>query len=235
MSNNNTLLLDFWTNISWKDIEGHCHFRIYGNLPAMVLTLDNVPYLLFNDGEMYQVVNGKEEPFTLRVKDDAGNRFTPQEVIQDCMERLARNETGGFEVEYACDLIQAYVKAFKETVANSSLARPIPYFIIFNDRLLKLSYATDMFLFYDDELEMPVMFRTIDGSLVSNNEFADIGLYESMDAVQAKKETLLTIQAYPDMSMDAFAKKYFPDATRISDQQPEVLAADEGLATDLPW
>ena len=235
MPDKKMLLLNFWTNIRWKDVKGHFRFRVYGNNPFLVLNLDNVPYLIFNDGDMVQVVDGKEEPFTLRVKDDAGNRFTPQDVVQDCMERSARNETDGFEVEYACDLIQAYINAFKETVANSSLVRIIPYFIIFNDRLLKLSYATDKFLFYDDMLEMPVMFRTIDGSLVSNNEFAEIGFWQTVDAVQEKEEKQLEIRQYPDMTMEEFVNKHFPDAIRAADHQADTSAPDEEDAMDLPW
>lgn len=118
MSNNKQLILDFWTNISWKELKGRLHFRVYGDRPVFVLNLDNVPYMIFNDGEMYQVVGDKEEPFTPRVKDDAGNRFTTQDIVQDCLERSARNETGDFEIEYACDVIQTYINAFKETVAN---------------------------------------------------------------------------------------------------------------------
>lgn len=235
MSNNKQLILDFWTNISWKELKGRLHFRVYGDRPVFVLNLDNVPYMIFNNGEMYQVVGDKEEPFTPRVKDDAGNRFTTQDIVQDCLERSARNETGDFEIEYACDVIQTYINAFKETVANDSLFRPIPYFIIFNDRLLKLQYATDRFLYYDDMLEMPVMFRTIDGSLVSNNEFADIGLLQSMDAVQEEEEKPLEIRQYPDVTMEEFVSKHFPDAIRAADHQADTSAPDEEDDMDFPW
>ena len=38
---------------------------------------------------------------------------------------------------------------------------------------------------------MPMMFRTGDGTLVSDNEFADMGLYESEQNVEAGTEQIL--------------------------------------------
>ena len=43
---------------------------------------------------------------------------------------------------------------------------------------------------------MPLMFRTIDGTLVSDNEFADMGLYESEENVENGTEHILPFTDY---------------------------------------
>lgn len=68
-------------------------------------------------------------------------------------------------------------------------------------------------------LDMPIMFRTDDGTLISNNEFADIGLFNSKQCVQDGTERILPFteyesdmvstwnlekKAYPDSLLDAF-------------------------------
>lgn len=235
MSDNKTLVLDFWTNVYWEKVKDYLHFRVYGDKPTFILTPCFMPLITFDDGVVYKIVDGKEIPFTPRIKDKLGNRFTAQDIVQDCLERIARNETDGFEVERACDVIQAYTNAFMESVANDSLVRPIPYYIIFDNRLLKLQYATNRFLFYDDTMEMPVMFRTVDGSLVSNNEFAEIGLLQTMDAVQEKEEKQLEIRQYPDLTKEEFAKKYFPDAVLVDGMQANWTAPEDEDDMDFPW
>lgn len=39
-------------------------------------------------------------------------------------------------------------------------------------------YATNEFLYYADSKNTPLMFRTDVGTLVSDNEFADMGFYK---------------------------------------------------------
>lgn len=41
---------------------------------------------------------------------------------------------------------------------------------------------------------MPLMFRTIDGTLVSDNEFADMGLYESEEMSRTAQNTFCRSQ-----------------------------------------
>lgn len=43
---------------------------------------------------------------------------------------------------------------------------------------------------------MPLMFRTVDGTLVSDNEFADMGLYESEENVENGTEHILPFTDY---------------------------------------
>ena len=57
-------------------------------------------------------------------------------------------------------------------------------------------FATNEFLYYEDSNYMPLMFRTVDGTLVSDNEFADMGLYESEENVENGTEHILPFTDY---------------------------------------
>jgi len=62
--------------------------------------------------------------------------------------------------------------------------------------MARLAYATNEFLYYEDSNGMPLMFRTDDGTLVSDNEFADMGLYESEENVENGTEHILPFTDY---------------------------------------
>lgn len=51
-------------------------------------------------------------------------------------------------------------------------------------------------MYYTDSNDKPVMFRTDDGTLISNNEFADIGLCDSEQNVEEGTEQLLPFTMY---------------------------------------
>ena len=62
--------------------------------------------------------------------------------------------------------------------------------------IARLAYATNEFLYYEDSNYMPLMSRTVDGTLVSDNEFADMGLYESEENVENGTEHILPFTDY---------------------------------------
>lgn len=95
---------------------------------------------------------------------------------------------------------------------------------------MKLEFATDRFLYYDDELEMPVMFRTEDGTLVSNNEFSEIGYLDSLDAIELGEESVLAFEAPPVQSVREFVSSHFPDAEK--DEMPELAISAVPLDDD---
>ena len=74
--------------------------------------------------------------------------------------------------------------------------RTIPYFIFHRGDIARLCYATNEFLYYVGDDDMPLMFRTDDGTLVSDNEFANIGFTESEQNVEDGTEHLLPFTGY---------------------------------------
>lgn len=63
-------------------------------------------------------------------------------------------------------------------------------------QLLHLAVATDRFLFYKNDFDKAFMYETASGKLISNNEFADMGLDDSTRHIILGKETKLPFQEY---------------------------------------
>lgn len=55
MSDNKTLVLDFWTNVYWEKVKDYLHFRVYGDKPTFILTPCFMPLITFDDGVVYRV------------------------------------------------------------------------------------------------------------------------------------------------------------------------------------
>lgn len=226
------LLLDFGMQYEEKGERTRKRFTLHGDAPELRLDMNSFPYIHIQNGKMFEIVNGEAQPFTPRPKNDTGEPFSVAEVLQDLLMRIIRNETGIMELVSVNEIVSAYRKAFRGTIATFR-TREIPYFIIFDKRFLKLVYATDRFLFYDDELEMPVMFRTDDGTLVSNNEFAEIGFWESVDAVKNGAESELEFKTYPDLEIQQFVRYRFP--SQLGKDSAPTMGESEEITDVLPF
>lgn len=202
------LLVDFWMTMEQHDLRERKHFSIYGTIPKIMMNEHGIPFLSFEKGEMFQFENGERIPFTPMEKNALGDRFTLEEVMLDVLERLARNETDVFIPCHCCNMVNTYVSIFRKYIAANA-EREIPFFIPFENRLLHLVYATARFLFYDDHLAMPVMFRTSDGTVVSDTEFADIGFLSVADDVQKGTDRELTYKAFPITPLSDFVLSNF--------------------------
>lgn len=63
-------------------------------------------------------------------------------------------------------------------------------------QLLHLAVATDRFLFYKNDFDEAFMYKTASRKLISNNEFADMGLEDITQRIILGKETKLLFQEY---------------------------------------
>ena len=223
------LLLDFWMQYEEKGRCARKRFTLYGDTPEIRLNLNALPYIHIQNGKMFEIENGNAQPFTPRLKINTGKPFSVEEVLQDVVMRLARNETGVMDPVFVNEVVKTYAEAFHKTIAAHQ-GRNIPYYILFDKRFLKLEFATDRFLYYDDELEMPVMFRTEDGTLVSNNEFSEIGYLDSLDAIELGEESVLAFEAPPVQSVQEFVSSHFPNAEK--DEMPELAISAVPLDDD---
>lgn len=124
-------------------------------------------------------------------------RYLLQSGLVPCVQsgKKTRNYTIKLTVHYVCPELQEFFDELKKYPAISG-ERTIPYFIFHGGDIAKLAYATNEFLYYEDSNYMPLMFRTVDGTLVSDNEFADMGLYESEENVENGTEHILPFTDY---------------------------------------
>lgn len=154
----------------------------------------------FENAQVYKESDGVVSPFPITAVAWAGYQLTADHALNDVIGRISRNETATLAVHYVCPELQEFFDELKKYPAINS-ERMVPYFIFHRDDIARLAYATNEFLYYEDSNGMPLMFRTNDGTLVSDNEFADMGLYESEENVENGTEHLLPFTEYDS---DAF-------------------------------
>lgn len=154
----------------------------------------------FENTQVYKETDGVVSPFQITAVAWAGYQLTADHALNDVIGRISRNETGKLIVHYVCSELQEFLNEFKKYPAIDG-ERTIPYFIFHGGDIARLAYATNEFLYYEDSNGMPLMFRTNDGTLVSDNEFANMGLYESEENVENGTEHILPFTEYDS---DAF-------------------------------
>ena len=150
---------------------------------------------LFENTQIYKETDGIVSPFQITAVAWAGYQLTADHALRDVLGRISRNETGKLTVHYVCPELQEFLNMFKKYPASHG-ERTIPYFIFHHGDIARLCYATNEFLYYAADDDMPLMFRTDDGTLVSDNEFAEIGLCESEQNVEDGTEQLLPFTGY---------------------------------------
>ena len=151
----------------------------------------------FENTQVYKETDGVVSPFQITAVAWAGYQLTADHALKDVIGRISRNETGKLTVHYVCPELQ---EIFDELKKVSGYQQGNELFRTFNfsrRRYCKIwQYATNEFLYYEDSNYMPLMFRTVDGTLVSDNEFADMGLYESEENVENGTEHILPFTDY---------------------------------------
>lgn len=149
----------------------------------------------FENTQIYKETDGVVSPFRITGVAWAGYQLTADHALNDVIGRISRNETGKLTVHYVCTELQKFFDELKKYPAISG-ERTIPYFIFHRGDIARLAYATNEFLYYADNNDMPLMLRTDDGTIVSDNEFADMGLSESEENVENGTEHILPFTDY---------------------------------------
>ena len=132
---------------------------------------------------VYKETDGVLSPFVIKAVNWFGERQTPTDALRDVAGRITRNETGTLTVNDIWPVLKKALDKFKKYPAITG-DRVIPYFIYNMGNIANLVYATDRFLYYLYEYEGLLMFRTEDGTIVSDNEFAEIGYWNSKENVE---------------------------------------------------
>ena len=180
------------------DLEGS-HFIIEADISLRQKADDNMeshwPRYFFENTQVYKETDGVISPFPITAVTWYGCPITANHALEDVVERITRNETGKLTVREVCPELQEFLNEFNKYPAING-ERTIPYFIFHDGDIARLAYATNEFLYYEDSNYMPLMFRTVDGTLVSDNEFADMGLYESEENLENGTEHILPFTDY---------------------------------------
>lgn len=180
------------------DLEGN-HFIIEADVSPRQEADDDMEcqWLRYNfdNTQIYKETDSVVSPFQITAVAWEGYQLTADHALNDVIGRISRNETGKLAVHYICPELQEFFNELKKYPAISG-ERTIPYFIFHRGDIARLAYATNEFLYYVDSSDMPLMFHTDDGTLASDNEFADIGLCESEENVENGTEQILPFTDY---------------------------------------
>lgn len=160
---------------------------------------------ILGEPEVYNVYEDKDgilSPFPFKGWNQFGSQMGPVDALRDIAGRITRNETGKLTVNYIWPELKEALDEFQRYPAITG-DRTVPYFIYYGYDIAQLAYATNEFLYYYlrcyDEL---LMFRTSDGTVVSDNGFAEIGLSYSEEGVAEGTEYILPFTDYSsDMDM----------------------------------
>ena len=172
------------------------HFEIWAESISFEDHESNIPACIADDIQMYEFTESGKVPFRPNCRDWFGTLITVEEALDDVLGRLTRNETGTLNMIYLDSELEKYVALYLKRIAAEFDGRKIPYEILFKEERAHLVFATDQFLYYLDELGCVNMFRTCDGTLVSDNEFAEIGFYESEEAIETGDEIKIEFTTY---------------------------------------
>ena len=171
----------------------------------------------FENTQIYKETDGIVLPFTITAVAWAGYQLTTDHALKDVIGRISRNETGKLTVHYVCPELQVFLDKFKKYPAIIG-ERIIPYFIFHHDDIARLVYSTNEFLYYTDSNDMLLMFRTHDGTLVSDNELANMGFYESERNVEEGTEYILPFTDY-DADMESSCDSAWGDMEKAKDDR----------------
>lgn len=138
-------------------------------------------------------ITGVEQTYIPAGQSWAGIRYTPVDVLEFFISALIRaDET--YSKTYLEEGLQKFVDEYlKESeIAVTVNGKPVPKRILVKDmyQLYQLALVTDTNIYYVYE-DAVFMLSTEDHSVISDNYFAEVGYFESIENIQSGKETCL--------------------------------------------
>lgn len=187
-------LMDFWIKNP-----GECHERHFCiDAESLAIGHDEFGNILLDVSfpVVYEYIEGEKKEFIITTVDWAGRRLNTLDAFNDIISRLSRNETGWMRINDLDISLRNLVETFHRHSALTWEGRNIPYFILFDGYMAALAFATNQFLYYENEMGDILMFGTSDGAFISDNEFAEIGFEESQEMSADGQETVLSFTKY---------------------------------------
>lgn len=145
----------------------------------------------FSDISATHMVNGQEEVYTPMGSSWAGHKYNATDVLEFFIAAIIRGDDS-HRALYIDDGLNEYIDSYTSNVAVSVAGKTIPSRIP-NNKLYcvyQLYLVTDQYTYYlhDDEV---LMLSTENHIVVSDNYFAEVGFWDSVNNIKQGKETLL--------------------------------------------
>lgn len=171
-------------------------FNIYGSYECGTNKDKNkneYTYPEFYDLTAKKVIDGEEVDYEPKGSTWAGRKYTVEDMIQDFIAKLTVNNSSysAIFIESGLqDIINQFnnAEAIALTVDNLQIPKAIMSYDLYN--IYELVLVTNDFIYYVYD-EMIIMFTTNTHGIVSDNYFAEVGFWESVENIKSGKEILL--------------------------------------------
>lgn len=181
------------TTVSFNE-ERYCVYGTYFCDEAPGVGVEPFQYPEFDDLRATRVVDGKEIPYT-----PAGSAWSHKFQVDDMINSALATAIWGAEknvyrILFLHKGLQEFIDGFRseENYVLSASGLKIYKYILSSDLSIQyqLDLVTDQYIYYSNE-SLVHAFSTSEHNLLSDNEYADISYWNSVDAVKNGTEKLL--------------------------------------------
>lgn len=182
-----------------------------------------------NDFELLEVEDGQAHNFEPTAVSWSGHRITQQDAIYDCVSGFLNNDP-----HYDFAYVDSDIESFKEEniqVVCSVNGRDIGDKYFHNEYAYDLLLVTDKAVYYSYD-DAAVMLSADDGSLISDNYFAEEGFMTSVEDILRGEEREIYAPSFLDEVKSSVAQELditYGDSSRESVNTGLIDTFDSGL------
>lgn len=147
-------------------------------------------YPEFSNLSSIEVVNGKLISFEPTGNSFDGRKFIVDDMVNAFFSSLIRNGDK-YKSLYLDSGLQELVDEYTKDIVLTLEGKGIPRRILYADTYsYELLFVTDKYIYYNYD-ESTLMISVDNHNIISDNYFAEVGLFDSFDSVKDGTETLL--------------------------------------------
>ncbi len=167
-------------------------FELHGDYEIMPMknSIENRNYkaIDFRDISAVEIVNGKAIEYKPTSHTFAGTPLTVYDIAEDVIRRVIfRDKT--CQLEECCkDLQQLFEEYMTDSIeiGNDAYAK----YVLVDDDLYFLCLVTEKYVFYSN-YESMILLDASNGSLISDNYFAEVGFEDTLEEIKSGKQNAL--------------------------------------------
>lgn len=165
------------------------HLIVYGDLK--IVDENESKYPEINDIIVNEKISKTETEFIISGAAWNGRKYDNYDIVTSSISSYLREDVSSYIVSEVCDELQQLIDFYKidKLIIND---RDIPKKILFgyDMHVYELTVVTNKYIYYTYD-DMIVMLDINDGSVISDNYFAEVGFFDSKENVDNGDEKLI--------------------------------------------
>lgn len=165
------------------------HLIVYGDLE--IIEKDKLKYPEINNIIINEKIGAKETEFIVSGTAWSGRKYDNYDIVTSSISSYLREDVSSYIVSEVCNELQQLIDFYKidKLIVNN---HNIPKKILFgyDMNVYNLTVVTNKYIYYT-YADITIMLDINDGSIISDNYFAEIGFFESKENVNNGDETLI--------------------------------------------